>query len=469
MLPTPENYRVYPSVLPVGEQTVLTLLAAELSYLPVEGEEYTLVIIAVDADENYYEPKQKTSLTLRAEDGVLRFSHIFPEEGMYRIRLMRGNTRLCDTAVYALASDLYSLVPLKGDLHTHSYRSDGVRDPAALAGHIREQGYDFFALTDHNRYYPGLEIDETYAGVKTGLLRIPGEEIHAPKSPVHIVHIGGEKSVASEYIHDRERYEAEVKEYEARVPADLPAEYAYRYARAMWATDKIHEAGGIAIFPHPYWHPAGNTVNVPAQLARILLSSGMFDAFELMGAAGQAGRNRQLALWQELREAGVRIPPVGSSDVHSIKGAESFPHIFTLLFAESKTREGVLSAVRAGRSVAVEATGVEYERTYRAYGSLRLVSYAQFLLRYFYPNATRIAAGEGVLLRAYAIGECDSAAVEAVALQAENYRARFFGKMAPVLPTAEMLDAVSRWRDRQRNEGPLTMGSLIDGAENRNI
>ena len=117
----------------------------------------------------------------------------------------------------------------------------------------------------------------------------------------------------------------------------------------------------------------------------------------------------------------------------------------------------------------MEATGVESARTYRAYGSLRLVSYAQFLLRYFYPNATRIAAGEGVLLRAYAIGECDSAAVEAVALQAENYRARFFGKMAPVLPTEEMLAKISRWRARQRNEGPLTMGSLIDGAENRNI
>ena len=257
--------------------------------------------------------------------------------------------------------------------------------------------------------------------------------------------------------------------YEARLPVDLPTEYAYRYARAMWATDKIHAAGGIAILPHPYWMPGGNSVNLPTDLVRRLLSSGMFDAFELMGAAHQPENNRQLALWQELRESGVRIPVVGSSDAHALKGAESFPHIFTLAFAESKTVEGILSAVKAGNTVAVEATGNEYERHYRAYGSLRLVSYVQFLLRYFYPNATRIAAGEGVLLRAYAIGECDGAAVEALAAQAEGYRARFFGKSAPILPSAEMLAAVRRRQERHLSEGPATRGSLVDPTPDRKL
>ena len=198
MLPTPENYRVYPSVLPVGKTVVLTLFAAELLYLPKEGTTYTLTVVAADGDENYYTPTQITELSLLAEDGVLRFSYTFPTEGMYRIRLAEGTVRLCDTAVYALEEDIYALIPLKGDLHTHSRRSDGARDPAALAGHIREQGYDFFALTDHNRRYPGEEIDETYAGLKVGFLRLPGEEVHAPKSPVHIVHVGGETSVANE-------------------------------------------------------------------------------------------------------------------------------------------------------------------------------------------------------------------------------------------------------------------------------
>ena len=469
MLPTPENYRVYPSVLPVGKTVTLTILAAELLYLPKEGTTYTLTVVAADGDENYYAPTQITELSLSAEEGVLRFSYTFPAEGTYRIRLAEGAVRLCDTAVYALENDLYGLIPLKGDLHTHSRRSDGARDPAALAGHIREQGYDFFALTDHNRYYPGLEIDETYKGVKTGFVRIPGEEIHAPKSPVHIVHVGGDRSVASEYIHNREKYEAEIKEYEARVPADLPQEYVYRYARAMWATDKIHEAGGLAIFPHPYWHPAGNTVNLPEPLTRKLLSSGMFDAFELLGGATQVDNNRQLALWQEARAAGCVIPVVGSSDVHSLAKAHSFPHVFTLCFATEKTPEAILAAVKAGNTVAVEGSGSDYDREYRAYGSLRLVSYAHFLLRYYFPNAARLAAGEGVLLRAYAMGECGADAIELLAAEAEKYRARFLGTLPPVLPSAEVLAAVDRHRARQRDEGPVTKGSLVDGAENRNI
>ena len=68
--------------------------------------------------------------------------------------------------VFSVGEDLYGLTPLKGDLHSHSYRSDGKRDPADLAGHFREQGYDFLALTDHNRYYPGGEIDDVFKDVK---------------------------------------------------------------------------------------------------------------------------------------------------------------------------------------------------------------------------------------------------------------------------------------------------------------
>jgi hypothetical protein len=48
MLPTPENYRVYPSVLPVGKTVTLTILAAELLYLPKEGTTYTLTVVAAD-------------------------------------------------------------------------------------------------------------------------------------------------------------------------------------------------------------------------------------------------------------------------------------------------------------------------------------------------------------------------------------------------------------------------------------
>ncbi len=37
----------------------------------------------------------------------------------------------------------------KGNLHTHSTRSDGALEPEAVVAAYREHGYDFLALTDH--------------------------------------------------------------------------------------------------------------------------------------------------------------------------------------------------------------------------------------------------------------------------------------------------------------------------------
>ena len=469
MRPDPKSYAVYPSVVPVGKETPVVVAPAERTFLLYDGEAYRLTLRPIEADDDYYASTRFDVLDVTAEDGVLRFSYRFDVEGEYTLRIDKEGAKLIELSLYALEEDLYALSPLRGDFHAHSFRSDAARDPSALAGHFREQGYDFFTLTDHNRRYPGEEIDETFAGVKTGILRVPGEEIHTPGSVVHIVHVGGEYSVANRYIHEREAYESEVKAYEERVPLSVPADYRARYARAMWATDEIHKAGGLAVFAHPFWRPGNRAVNIPAPLARIFLSSGMFDAFELIGGGGQIANNRHVALLSEARDAGVRIPVVGASDVHVLRGAESFPDYFSICFASEPTVEGIFDAVRAGRVVAVEASGLEYARTYRAYGDYRLVGYAQYLLHNFFPNATRIAAGEGVAMRAYAMGEAPASLVEGMAALAQDYRDRFFGRKAPLLPDAEARATVARQRARHVSEGPPTCGSSVDPSPSRKL
>ena len=462
MLPVSENYAIFPSVIPADTPTEMVIVAREKAFLPSDGEAYDLTVIPVGGDEpNYYAPSTHIKLTAVAKDGVLRFTHTFSDEQEHLIFLEYGEKKLWEFHVFSLREDLYALRPLIGDLHAHSFRSDGKRDPAALAGHFREQGYDFFALTDHNRYYPGGEIDETYQNVRLGITHIQGEEVHTPGSIVHIVHIGGKRSVTERYVHDQETHAREIADYAKRVPDTIPAQYAERYAKAMWATDKIHAAGGLAIFPHPFWIPVKSHVfNVCDEFARILLTSGMFDAFELLGGGGQAIRNRTVAFWGDLRAEGLKIPVVGSSDVHDIEKDDTFPHVFTVCFAKENEESAILSAVRDGNSVAVEATGTEYDRHYRAYGSLRLVTYVQYLLRHFFPKRQRICQGEGVAMRAFAIGETDAALIEAQVAQSERFYASFFGKEAPMLPTRQILDFEERWRDTQRN-GPLTKGGSI--------
>lgn len=470
MLPRPQNYAIWPSVLPGDQPVEFTVTPTEKAFLFPDGLEVTFTIISVNNDEpDYYHSSARSCVTAAAQGGAVKFTYCFPGEQEHLILMETAEKKLQEFVVFSLYEDLYSLQALKGDLHVHSFRSDGKRDPAALAGHYREQGYDFFALTDHNRFYPGGEIDETFQGVHLGITRVRGEEVHAPGTVVHIVHIGGESSVADLYVHHREEYEREASAYEARVPSQVPEKYRSRYARIMWATDHIHQAGGLAIFPHPYWRPgASRMYNVCDEFAHLLLTSGMFDAYELVGGMQQPGINRSVALWGGLMKEGYSFPVVGSSDVHGLQ-SEVFPNLFSICFARENTNDAIMEAVRAGRMVAVEASGSEENRQYRCYGSLRLMTYAQYLLTHYFPRQQRICQGEGVAMRAYAMQDADAALIEMQVQQTEKFRGRFFGRLPAPVPSPAVLSFEDKWRAEQLS-GPLTKGGTVDAPPiNRQI
>ncbi len=470
MLPSHKIYSIWPSVVPADTASEMIIIPNEKSFLFFEDREYKITVISVNSDEtSYSNPTTHISFPVVAHDGVIRFTYTFPNEQEHTIILSYNDKPYQNFYVYSLKEDLYALRPFKGDLHAHSYRSDGRADPSALAGYYREYGYDFFALTDHNRYYPGEEISDNYKDVKLPICRVKGEEVHVPGNTVHIVHIGGDSAVTDQYVHHREEHDAEIAEYEAKVPESIPEKYRARYARCMWATDKIHAAGGLAIFPHPYWRPAASKVfNVCDEFASILLTSGMFDAFELIGGAKQVGNNRNVALWSELRAQGLNIPVVGSSDVHGIERSEEFPHMFTICFAEDLSNEGILNAVKNGLTVAVEENGYEYDRQFRAYGPLRLVSYAHFLLSRFFLQQERLCQGEGVAMRNYSMDLCDGSVIEKQAEVSENFALRFFGKAPAALPTEQVKTFIEKWREVQLN-GPATKGSTVSGPANRQL
>ena len=460
MLPIKEIYEIYPSVIPADQRVEMTIAPAERAFIFFENAEYTVSVASIDFDEpSYYDSSAKKSFSATAHGGVIKFEYTFEGEQEHLIILEKDGVQVERFFVYSLYEDLYSTRPMKGDFHSHSYRSDGQRDPAALAGHYREQGYDCHALTDHNRFYPGGEIDEAYAGVNTGLLRIPGEEVHVPGITAHIVHVGGKESVCEKYCKDTEKFNSEIEEYIKKVPSDIPEKYSERYARAMWATDKIHEAGGIAIFAHPFWRPKNLVHNVCDELAKIFLRSGMFDAYEVVGGIDQFANNRSLALWNDIRAEGIDIPAVASSDVHVINNSTHFPFKYTIVFARENTVDAVVCAIKDGKCVAVESSGNdEYTREKRGYGKLRYVSYAQFLLKCFFPKYERMCEGGGVAMRAYVMGDAPGALVELSAELAERFRLRFFGGIAPLCPTADILAFEDKWRDVHMN-GPLTKGS----------
>jgi hypothetical protein len=190
----------------------------------------------------------------------------------------------------------------------------------------------------------------------------------------------------------------------------------------------------------------------------------MYDAYELIGGMGQIGNNFSVNLRSELLAEGVKFPVVGSSDVHGIVNAETFPHYFTVCFAESNTPEAIIEAVKKGMSVAVEAVGDEYARHYRCYGDLRLVYYAQFLLTNYFPQLQRICAGEGIAMRNYLMGLAPASLIEAQVEQTEYFKDEYFGKCEPVLASDDIRAYEDKWREVQL-AGPTGKGSAANPAK----
>ena len=78
---------------------------------------------------------------------------------------------------------------LKGALHCHTTRSDGVGDPGDVIRMHYEHGYDFMALTDHN-IFNRINYADVPMTILSGLERnmeLPGFTVDRP----HCVHIGG--------------------------------------------------------------------------------------------------------------------------------------------------------------------------------------------------------------------------------------------------------------------------------------
>lgn len=82
----------------------------------------------------------------------------------------------------------------KGNIHTHSTLSDGLREPAAVCATYREAGYDFLALTDHFLPKYGFPLADTRPFRRPGFTTLLGAELHAPATALgemwHILAVG---------------------------------------------------------------------------------------------------------------------------------------------------------------------------------------------------------------------------------------------------------------------------------------
>lgn len=456
-----QKYICYPSVVCVGVETEITIFPQDISRYFKADRKYELAVVGLRDDMvDYFDPID-FDIPHKIEGGCLKFRCTFEREEEYSVRFReKGGKNTVKVPLYAVREDLWQLRPLKGDLHSHSYYSDGQDGVFGTPADYREEGFDFFALTDHNRMYPSLIQQEMYEGVDLGICMIKGEEVHTPGSALHIVHLGGAFSVCERYVKERKAFEKEVAEIEKDLPETVEERYRYRFASAVWACREIKKAGGLSIFAHPFWMP--NVYNVSEDFCDLLFDAKLFDAFELFNDGLTHRDNMQMALWQEQLMKGNLLPIVGSSDTHNHDfETSSFGRSFTVVFAKENSPEAILEAVKNGLSVACEVPRKD-DSEMRCYGlKYRLVAFTRFLYDNYFNETYRICVGEGALMRRYSQGQDVGEILSDLANSVEDFYKKFYGIIpAPVLPEKQ-LRHLERLREAQVDSGVMTRGSKL--------
>lgn len=341
-------------------------------------------------------------------DGGLKARCAFETEGEYVLWLenISGEPkgRSFEFRFYALADDLFSRRPYKGDLHMHSIRSDGRDAPAYVAASCRRIGLDFMALTDHRLYAPSLEAAAAFAGLPIDLQIYPGEEVHPPDNPVHIVNFGGGFSLNEIFRQDESRYRAEVQAIADGLEGFPPGLDRYTYASCEWCFRQIRAGGGLGIFCHPYWFTR-HRYDITEAIVTQVLDRQPFDAMEVVGGYHRhelESNVLQVSRYHEERAKGRRFGAVGVSDSHGCESGELFGWYFTVVFAPSCSLPHLVGSIRDLYSVAVEALPGELAR---AHGPWRLARYTQFLLREVFPQHDELCQEEGRLMLAAIAGD----------------------------------------------------------------
>lgn len=466
MMDNMRKFIAHPSVFEVNKPSKITVTPLRFKYTFKEDIEYDVYIMPM-AYSRPLDPKTP-DMTIKSLDGKLVFEYTFEHECEYEIRFCeKGSAKLEYTSVYAVESDLYNLRPLKGDLHIHTNRSDGEDDPAEVVANYRREGYDFAVITDHNRYFPSQEAIDSFADTKIDLNIINGEEVHTPVTNLHIVHAGGKKSVDEFYVKNRAEYELEVAEIRKELP---DGEYSDRMARALWATRRIHEAEGLAILPHPFWIQSGygSVYNLAIPFLEMLFNEGGFDAYELVGCMRTSGNNLSVAYYNELKQKGINIPVVSSSDSHKTLDDPKmrFGKLYTIVFAKDNTREGVLEGVKKGLSVAVEHVPetTDNKTEYRVYADFRLTMYTRFLIENYFERTKELCLPEGILMREYILGaEGAKEALESLHGKTTKFYNSFFGKDSDSYYNTENSQKThKKYCDVWKDYTVTTRGSSID-------
>ncbi len=243
--------------------------------------------------------------------------------------------------------DKHGMIWYKGNLHTHTTRSDGLKAPEDTVSLYADAGYDFIALTDHwilgksneskgnkeDKHGNKCKSENNDSKSERKILVMSGIEYDTGSSPVdgiyHILGIGMDDNTHP----------------------DLK-----RGSGAQAIINEINRCSGLAILAHPAW-----SLNTPAQIMS-LKGIGGTEIFNSVSDLPHNSRPYSGLLIDMLATLGNRIPCFASDDTHFYDGEETRSWIMVrcpLPEGTPLSSSSILSAIRAGGFYATQGPHFE--------------------------------------------------------------------------------------------------------------
>tara|TARA_B100000686_G_scaffold253089_1_gene263972 strand:- start:2822 stop:3721 length:900 start_codon:yes stop_codon:yes gene_type:complete len=221
----------------------------------------------------------------------------------------------------------------KGNVHTHTTKSDGDADPEVVVEWYKNHDYDFLVLSDHNHR---TIID----GYSDALILIPGEEVSARilggDIPIHLNGIGISRVVE---------------------PIDAGGVVETLQANV----DLITEAGGIASLNHPNASWAYDHKDIVQIEGATLLE--VYNGWPGSNSEGAPGKYSGEEIWDNVLSTGKIIYGIAVDDAHHYS---DFTHTMAnpgrgwiVVNAEQLTNESIIDSLIAGKFYF--STGIDIE------------------------------------------------------------------------------------------------------------
>lgn len=203
----------------------------------------------------------------------------------------------------------------RGNIHTHSSRSDGALQPEAVCGWYRDAGYDFIALTDHFMKQYSFPLVDTKPFRTNRFTTIIGAELHAlgnsHRELWHILAVG------------------------------LPEDFAPNGESENGVTlaHRAVDAGAFVAIAHPQWS------SLSIEDGRAISRAHAVEIYN-HGCAVECARPDGAALLDALVNEGRNLTAIATDDAHF--RIDDSGGGWVMVKAEANEPEALLAALKAG-------------------------------------------------------------------------------------------------------------------------